>query len=158
MEELNSSIYLYNKFPSYFKLTSLRINIEQQNIGKCLSNHESYDDEKYELLKSKIAILNNHFEDVVSHEEFIIRTKYPLGKTGSNELVDLFKQIEGINIFEESIDLGKLDGILTKRHLIIHQDIDPQLTIGDIEGYKSYLIHLSNVVERYLESFLESVK
>lgn len=56
---------------------------------------------------------------------FKFSTKFPLGKTGKNELINLLKQIDGSkNPFEgfgnERLDI--LDSVLQTRHVIVHQD------------------------------------
>ncbi len=148
----------YTKFPHFIKLNSLKLFIAEQKLDKLLTNYEAYDQSKYEKIKKYIEILGSHFSPNLNQSTFMIKTKYPIGKTGSQELIDLFLQIEGKDIFEgKKIDINILDSILQKRHLIIHQDLDPGLSEYEVLKYQLYLKNLSSLIENYINHFIKKV-
>ena len=84
----------------------------------------------------------------------MFKTKFPLGKTGKTELVDLFSQIDGdLSPFDgfDKDDFNKLDSILQMRHLVIHQD---RFT-GTETTVKDSIEFLKNLVE-YIDTYLFS--
>ncbi len=102
--------------------------------------------------------MKSHFDSILRKDNFNIKTSFPLGKTGSKELIDLFRQLEGKNIFKEKkIDLNILDSILQKRHLIIHQDRDPGLSEYEVLKYQFYLKELSKEIEKYINKFIKKI-
>ncbi|MBN1639134.1 MAG: hypothetical protein JW866_09210 [Ignavibacteriales bacterium] len=102
-------------------------------------------------LHRDIKEIMDHFDNrkkVFNH--FDIAIKFPLGKTGSGELVDLLEQIEGKNIFNGKIDLSKLDSLLSIRHNVIHQDVNPGMTELQIKQYVYYTKKLAYYINNYL--------
>ncbi len=147
----------FQKLPFHFRLNAIRLHSEDFIISKRLSNRESYNQQKFENVKNHIEKMRSHFIDSSVEDLFLVQTKFPLGKTGQKELVDLFSQIEGKNIFESSaIDLNILDSILLLRHLIIHQDRASELTDGKTIEYLRYLKDLGMFIDQYLHDMLGS--
>ena len=82
-------------------------------------------------------------------------TQFPMGKQGVNELIDLFKQINGENIFEKAaLDKNKLNEILRRRHDIIHDDVSHQLTEIQVKEYKDFLFKVVKYIDSYLKQFI----
>lgn len=82
----------------------------------------------------------------------MFKTKFPLGKTGKRELIDLLSQIEGDqNRFENfgTDDFDKPDSVLQIKHLIIHQDrfTGTEITVTDNVSF------IKNLVE-YIDEYL----
>ena len=82
----------------------------------------------------------------------MFKTKFPLGKTGKGELVELLSQIDGDQSPFESFDkddFDKLDSVLQTRHLIIHQDrfTGTETTVTDNVSF------IKNLVE-YIDEYL----
>lgn len=85
-------------------------------------------------------------------ESFMLKTKFPLGKTGKGELIDLLSQIDGNqNPFDNfaADDINKLDSVLQTRHLIIHQDRFTGTETTITENIK----FIKNLVE-YIDEYL----
>ena len=82
------------------------------------------------------------------------KTKFPLGKTGKGEIVELLSQIDGNeNPFENFVadDFNKLDSVLQTRHLIIHQDRFTG-TETTVTGNIPFLKNLVEYIDDYLYS------
>ncbi len=123
--------YELNEKPSralstYSLMNSLKLSLQEDNALTGLVKHANFTDEKRGRI---IGFLNSisYISDAeqIINEAFRFRTKFPLGKTGKNELIDLLKQIDGdsnpfVGFGDERIE--KLDSLLQTRHLIIHQD------------------------------------
>lgn len=135
------------------RLNAIRLFSSSQNILKKLENHESYSIEKLNEIKNivvkTLALCNDN--EVIS-EDLQLETKFPLGKTGLEELIKLFRQIDGKNIFESlPFDINRLNEILGKRHAIIHEDSNPQLTEEVVIQYRDYLVEFTSYIDQYLE-------
>ena len=119
----------YSKLSIYMRLNSIKIGIDDNALIK-LSKHNKLDAETQEKIKNYIESINFVMnENLEVDDNLSMRTSFPLGRTGKDELLNLFKQIDGNpNIFinqdtqDEQIDLNQLDSLLLTRHLIIHQD------------------------------------
>ena len=146
----------YSKLSVYMRLNSIKISLDDNPLIK-LSKHDKLNEETQEKIKQyieSIAFVTN--ANLVVDDKFAMRTSFPLGRTGKDELLNLFKQIAGeTNIFidadtqEELIDLNQLDSLLLTRHLIIHQDRFNQ-TDNKIIEYVEYL----NRVVLYCDGYL----
>jgi|LQYC01.1.fsa_nt_gi hypothetical protein len=135
-------------------LNSIKLISNDYALLKKLENPSEYSNSKFTEINQHVAILNKHCD--IEHsicENFYLQTKFPIGKTGVNELLGLFRQFEGKeNIFEEhSIDIEKLNGILNIRHNIVHQDVNPSpLTEVLIQDYRKYFQNLVYYIDNYL--------
>lgn len=156
--KLKSSNITYDRLPIHLKLTSIRLLTENFVICKKLINQYSYNEEKLATIKTHISEVDRHFSSDKINDNLSIRTKFPLGKTGKNELISLFSQIDGRNIFEDaSFDINEIDGLLQKRHLIVHQDISPGLTEGDILKYQHYLKNIAKFIDNFMRKFIQKL-
>ena len=73
------------------------------------------------------------------------------GKQGVNELIELYKQINGENIFERSsLDKNKLNEILRRRHDIVHDDVNHQLNELKVTEYKTFIEKVVICIDNYL--------
>jgi hypothetical protein len=157
--KLKERSLLVQRLPTHMKLNSLRILSSDFLLHKKLENIQAYSDEKYRFIGSHINTLRNHYESGPIDECIKINTAFPLGKTGSNELIQLFQQIEGQNIFDTvKVDINVLDGILLKRHLIIHQDRDPSLTDNEVLKYQDYLVNMCQYIDDYLTNVFNNMQ
>jgi hypothetical protein len=78
-----------------------------------------------------------------------------MGKQGVNEIIELYKQINGKNIFELSLlDKNKLNEILMRRHDIIHDDVSHQLTEIKVSEYNDFIEKIVKYIDSYLGQFL----
>jgi len=143
----------YNKLPMHLKLNSIKLNSEEFDLMKKLSNPDAYNNDKLNNIKKYLNKLISHFRNFNVNDSFLIKNKFPLGKTGKEELKKLFFQIEGKDIFN-NFDIDKLDGILLTRHLIVHQDRDPGLTELKITEYLNYFKDICSLIDKYLNDFL----
>lgn len=114
------------KIPIYLKMNSLRIGLEKNHALTGLDKHRDYTEEKKENVVRYLNSISYISDDTVKiNDELYFNTKFPLGKTGKKELVDLLTQIDGN---KEPFDafgnekFAKLDSLLMTRHSIIHQD------------------------------------
>lgn len=114
------------KLPTHMKMNSLRIGLTKNNVLMGLDKHKNYTEEKkanvVRYLKSISYILD---DNVKINDDLCFNTKFPLGKTGHKELVDLMSQIDGNKEPFEGFGkekFEKLDSVLMTRHAIIHQD------------------------------------
>lgn len=143
--------------PSHIRLNSIRLFSIENNLPKKLENQDDYGATKQLEVNRHVNVLLMHCDDSAPIcDEYRLSTKFPLGKTGANELLDLFKQFEGNkNIFLTSgVDIEKLNAILNIRHNIIHQDANPApLTEVKIKEDIKYFRDLVLCVDQYLGKF-----
>lgn len=146
----------YKKLSLYMKLNSIKIDAGNNALAN-LSKHNKFDEETKRKVSEYIISISYIFEDEQTVSDNLkMRTSFPLGRTGKDELLGLFKQIKGEeNIFVrpksngEQIDLNQLDSLLLTRHLIIHQDRFNQ-TEEKIKEYQVYLYDLVEYCDNYL--------
>lgn len=146
----------YNKLSVYMRLNSIKIGLEDNPLLN-LSKHDKLNNETQEKIRQyieNIAFVMNASLKV--DDKLAMRTSFPLGRTGKDELLNLFKQIAGetnifidANIQEELIDLNQLDSLLLTRHLIIHQDRFNQ-TANKVIEYVEYLNRVALYCDEYL--------
>ncbi len=111
---------------TYMILNSLRISLDENNALIGLKKHNNYTEEKKKSVVQYLRSISYVSDDNCQIDSnFKFSTKFPLGKTGKNELINLLKQIDGSkNPFEgfgnERFDI--LDSVLQTRHVIVHQD------------------------------------
>jgi hypothetical protein len=146
----------HGELPLHLRLNAIRYQCEDFTIIKKLQNQESYDLDKMLSVREHIGLLNsicNDQEVVIS--SFAIDTKFPLGKSGLNELQRLFKQIDGTDIFTNaSFDIEKLNGLLGIRHAIIHEDQNPHLTEKVVWEYKDFVKSIVDHIDSFLSSYV----
>ena len=146
-----------SKMPCFYRLNSFKLVLNQVPIiHKEVENPTNYNRNKILTIQTKIATYQQIIkDDAIIDNQVAFLTKFPMGKNGLNELVDLFKQLEGINIFETaSFDSNKINEILRRRHDIIHEDKNQQITEITIEGYYNYLQQVVEHIDDYLKPFL----
>ena len=114
------------KLSTYIKLNSLRLSLEAENPLTGLPKHNNFTEEKKKAIEKYLKSIRYLEDDTFCiNDDFFFTTRFPMGKTGKNELIKLFKQIDGEeNPFDNfGIEkFNKLDSILQTRHSIIHQD------------------------------------
>lgn len=114
------------KLSTYIKMNSLRLSLEEGNALVGLTKHKHFTEEKKGRIVQYIQSISYLSDDNCQIDSnFRFSTKYPLGRTGKKELIDLLKQIDGDetpfdNFGSERFD--NLDSVLQMRHTIIHQD------------------------------------
>lgn len=151
----------YKSLPIYMRLNSIKMNVNNNALVN-LSKHNKFNDDTKQKIKKYISSIDH----IVDEEQYVnenlkINNLFPLGRTGKDELLSLFKQIEGKdNIFvddygNEQIDLNQLDSLLLTRHLIIHQDRFNQ-TETKIKEYNNYVEKIVFYCDSYLSSCLEN--
>lgn len=114
------------KLSTYIKMNSLRLSLNESNALIGLTKHKHFTEEKKNKIVQYLQSISYLSDaDYQINNDFQFATKYPLGRTGKNELIDLLKQIDGdenpFNNFGEE-RFNTLDSILQTRHNIIHQD------------------------------------
>jgi RiboL-PSP-HEPN len=149
--KLKNSDITFDKLPVHLRLNSVKLLSENFIMHKKLTNKDAYNERKISAIKTHISAVGSHFSSDIVDDSLTLKIKFPLGKTGRNELIDLFSQIEGEDIFEEAnFDINDIDGLLTKRHLIVHHDIFQEITDSDITRYQQYL----NIIVEYIDNFM----
>ena len=142
------------KLPTYLKMNSLRIGLEKNRALIGLEKHREYTEEKKENVVRYLNSISYISDDtVIINEDLNFNTKYPLGKTGRKELVDLILQIDGNKTPFEAFGnekFEKLDSILLVRHAIIHQDrfSGTEQTVWES---LDFLEELVDYIDKYLE-------
>ena len=142
------------KVPIHLKMNSLRISLDKDRALVGLEKYREYTEEKKENVVRYLNSISYISDDIVKiNDELYFNTKFPLGKTGKKELVDLLTQIDGN---KEPFDafgsekFAKLDSLLMTRHSIIHQD----RFNGTDQTVKENLDFLKELVE-YIDNYLD---
>ena len=157
--DLKQNKIKYDKIPIYMRLNSLKIISHDYDLSKKLNNQDAYKNKLYQKINSHICVLNKHYSSKEMEKEFCLKTSFPLGRTGKEELLKLFMQFEGKDIFQiKKLDIDKIDSLFLKRHLIVHQDRCDQLTEEDVLKDQHYLKTLAKHIDRYLENKLKQYK
>lgn len=112
--------------PLHMKMNAVRLSVIDGNALLGMQKHKEFTEEKKnKVVKYLDSISFITDDDAEINESFMFKTKFPLGKTGKGELVELLSQIDGDQTPFENFntdDFDKLDSVLQTRHLIIHQD------------------------------------
>lgn len=150
---LKTSNKHYHQVSIFLRLNSIKLFTTQNIIHKALENPETFNPNKLaevkEISKKVLAFCDDNGQLDATLE---FDTKFPMGKTGLGELSKLFKQVNGEDIFENTpFDINKLNEILGRRHAIIHEDTNPQITEDTVEKYRDYLIVVVNYIDNYLQ-------
>lgn len=157
--------YKLNDKPSqnlstYMKLNSLRLSLDEGNTLIGLTKHNHFTEDKKNSIVQYIQSISYISDDNYRiNDDFYFSTKYPLGKTGKKELVNLLKQIDGeenpfANFGNERFD--NLDSVLQTRHNIIHQDRFNGTEITVKESI-AFLKDLVIYIDGYLSSKIDSI-
>jgi hypothetical protein len=160
LEEFNYKIKNSNQannlLPIHLRLTAIKILSESKSIQKELENPTTYNIAKLQRIQTLSTSLHNFCVDEnMINADFIIDTNFPLGKQGLGEVKALFKQIDGKDIFENvKFDINKLNEILNRRHNIIHEDANMQLTEVKLREYRDFLSKVVRHIDRYLGRYL----
>lgn len=158
--QLRHSNIKYKVLPLYLRLNSIKMDIEKSALNKLLKHNKFNEDTQQKIVEYINSISHIANEEQIVNEDLKIMTSFPLGRTGKEELLELFKQIEGNeNIFidengSEVIDLNQLDSLLLTRHLIIHQDRFNQ-TENKVQEYKKYVEEMVLYCDAYLSKCFE---
>ena len=115
-----------SNLPLYMKMNAVRLSVLNGNPLLSMQSQKVFTEEKKNRLVSYLGSISFISDDDAEiNDSFLFKTKFPLGKTGKGEIVELLSQIDGSeNPFENFVadDFNKLDSVLQTRHLIIHQD------------------------------------
>lgn len=138
--------------PLYMKMNAIRLSVMDGNALTGIQKHHFTEEKKNNIVSYLDSISFISDENAEIGESFMFKTKFPLGKTGKGELIDLLSQIDGDqNPFEnfDADDFDKLDSVLQTRHLIIHQDrfTGTETTVTDNVSF------IKNLVE-YIDEYL----
>jgi hypothetical protein len=149
---LRTSSKAYGQVSLHLRLNSIKLFSLDKVIHKALENPEIYNLQKLNEIKMIASKTLNFCEDSVSIDgDLAFDTKFPMGKTGLGELTKLFQQVKGEDVFETPpFDINKLNEILGRRHAIIHEDSNPQITEQIVDSYKTYMITVVNYIDDYL--------
>ena len=144
-----------SNLPLYMKMKAVRLSVLNGNPLLSMQSQKIFTEEKKNRLVSYLDSISFISDDNAEiNDSFLFKTKFPLGKTGKGEIVELLSQIDGSeNPFENFVadDFNKLDSVLQTRHLIIHQD---RFT-GTETTVTGNIIFLKNLVE-YIDDYLYS--
>lgn len=142
-----------SELPIHLRLNAIKIRSESKPLNKELENPTTYNNQKLREVHSIISLLGDWCNDTNAiHQEFKINTQFPLGKQGLNELKGLFKQVEGKDIFDNArFDINKLNEILGRRHDIVHEDKNMQLTEITLGEYKNFIAKVVKYIDGYLK-------
>lgn len=137
----------------YTKLNSVRIAMKESYLNK-LDNHRNYDIECKRKIDDALGVFTYLKEETPIGSDFFMEEKFPLGKTGRKELVNLLRQVRGetdpfAGFNTENRQFDTLDSILQKRHLVIHQDRFNG-SKNDIEKDILFIKQLSEYIDSYL--------
>ena len=148
------------KLPLYLKMNSLRIGLEKDNVLMGLSKHNNFTEKKKNNIVKYLNSISYISDDTVTiNGDFLFNTKFPLGKTGRQELVNLLVQIDGnTDPFNEfgSEKFEKLDSVLQMRHAIIHQDRFSG-TEQTVKENLDFLKELAEYIDEYLDARITSM-
>ncbi|MBO5145955.1 MAG: hypothetical protein J6C19_10555 [Lachnospiraceae bacterium] len=93
----------YKRLPLYMKLNSVKIDVVNNALVN-LSKHNKFDEDTRQKIEKYILSIDYIFKDEqIVNENLKLKTSFPLGRTGKDELLNLFKQIKGDeNIFSNT--------------------------------------------------------
>ena len=144
-----------SNLPLYMKMNAVRLSVLNGNPLLSMQNQKVFTEEKKNRLVSYLGSISFISDDDAEiNDSFLFKTKFPLGKTGKGEIVELLSQIDGSeNPFENFVadDFNKLDSVLQTRHLIIHQDRFTG-TETTVAGNITFLKNLVEYIDDYLYS------
>lgn len=145
---------------TYMKLNSLRISLSEGNSLIGLTKHNHFTEAKKNKIVQYLQSISYISDDnCLINDDFRFTTKFPLGRTGKNELINLLKQIDGdenpfVKFGNERFD--NLDSILQTRHNIIHQDRfnGTETTVREsVDFLKDLVVY----IDEYLSSKIDTI-
>lgn len=146
---------------TYLLMNSLRLSLTEDNVLIGLTKHNNFTEEKRGRIIDYLGSISYFFDS--NHQigdDFRFNTKYPLGKTGKSDLINLLKQIDGnASPFAEygEDNIAQLDSLLQTRHLIIHQDRfngTEETLANNIE----FIRDLVNYIDEYMKDRLIEIE
>jgi len=155
--KIQQSNKIYKDLPLSLRLSSLKYLLGNSNIlPNKLEHQQRYNQQILQQVTSEFYKFNQICSDTAKIDNnFRFNTQFPMGKQGVNELIELYKQIDGKNIFElSSLDKNKANEILRRRHEIIHDDAIHQLTELKVIGYKMFIEKMVKYIDNYLIQFI----
>lgn len=148
------------KLPTHLKMNSLRLGLDKNHALTGLDKHREYTEEKKENVIRYLKSISYISDDtVLIDDNLYFNTKYPLGKTGRKELVDLLFQIDGNKDPFDGFGnekFEKIDSILQTRHAIIHQDRFSG-TEKSVQDSLEFLKELVVYIDEYLDDKMTSI-
>lgn len=157
--------YNLNNTPSrnlstYIKMNSLRLSVMNRNTLTGLPNHKIFTEEKKSQIVQYLSSISYISDDNYKiGNEFFFNTKFPLGKTGKKELLDLLIQIDGdtdpFAAFGND-KFNKIDSVLQTRHSIIHQDRFSG-TETTVQNDLDFLKELVHYIDQYLYTKMQTI-
>ena len=150
--KLKQTNKLNKNLPLHFRLNSIRLETTDRPLHIRLQDPSNYNAAKQIEINTLITLLSDWCNDNnVIHPDLKFETKFPLGATGLMELKKLFKQIDGKDIFSTAkFDIEKLNEILRRRHDIIHEDKNQQITEVTVNGYKTFMGRVVKFIDKQL--------
>ena len=146
---------------THMKLNSLKLSLDEGNSLIGLTKHGHFTEEKKDsivrYLQSIAYISDGQFR---IDDRFRFATKFPLGRTGKTELVNLLRQIDGDDApFKDfgNDRFNQLDSILQTRHTIIHQDRFSG-TETTVKESVDFLKELVVYIDGYLSSKMQAIR
>jgi hypothetical protein len=157
LEKIQQSMKTYQELPVELRLNALKYRFESSKIlPNKLAHPQKYNQQVLQQVAKEFELFHRLCLDSAKIDrEFQFDTQFPMGKQGFNELKKLYQQFQGKdNIFAtSSLDMNKLNEILNRRHLIVHEDRIQPLTILQMKEYKVFLEELIRYLDKYLGEF-----
>lgn len=145
---------------TYMKLNSLKISLSESNCLTGLTKHCNFTEEKKNNIVQYLQSISYISDDNYRiNSNFRFATKFPLGRTGKKELVNLLKQIDGDeNPFAEfgNERFDSLDSVFQTRHNIVHQDRFNG-TETTVKESVDFLKELVLYIDEYLSSKMDTI-
>jgi len=154
--KLKQTNKLNKNIPLHLRLNSIKIETANRPIHIRLQDPSHYNKAKQTEINTLVTLLYDWCNDNnVIHPDLKFETKFPLGATGLTELKKLFKQIDGNDIFSTArFDIEKLNEILRRRHDIIHEDKNQQITELTVNGYKTFMGKVVKFIDKKLKKII----
>lgn len=169
IDKINQMNLNNNEISEYIKMKHTISKLRELNTT---IEHEHKKDKSIQILKSIAKLWQDSVERFDSLE---VSNKFSYGKHGANELQKAFNNIEITNVFETIIlysdsqeslleEVNMIDfktifnNIVNLRNLITHQDITPNLTHRQIEGYTKNFDDFSKELCNYLSNSLDNIR
>lgn len=142
-----------SSIPIYMRLNSIRLSMPNSALNK-LEKHRNYNDECKEKVKQAIEDMSYLKDESEIDNTLQMEQKFPLGRTGKDELFKLLQQIKGESkpfaAFEtDTLTMDKLDSILQMRHNVIHQDRFNS-TERDVVDNENFIKKIVEYIDGYL--------
>ncbi len=147
----------------HMRMNSLQLSVLENNIFDKLTKHKNFSQDKLDRIIAYVNSIDYVLDDEkIIGENFKFRTQFSLGKTGKNELVQLFRQIDGnehcfneIEVDGEAIDFNSLDTLLQLRHSVVHRDAFSGTDVT-VAGHRDFCKKLAKFIDNYLREKLKS--